>query len=259
VNLLLLQDADRKGSDASVSGRRAHHIKSVLKKTCGDSLIAGIENQGYCLATIVAISDTTVDLKLGEITPASRPLVHVVLAVPRPKALSRIVSAAASFGAQSLTLIGAWRVEKSYFDSPRLTTQRLRDDAVLGAEQGKQVWVPRISVVQGFRRYVEDVDPVQFGSFPVDRIALHPGASVTLDAALPNQERHRETVLALGPEGGFISSELESWQQAGYALACLQTGPLKTEVALAAALGQIALLRPPLSSHFLSSLAPEGQ
>jgi 16S rRNA U1498 N3-methylase RsmE len=102
-------------------------------------------------------------------------------------------------------------------------------------------------VVRSFRKFVEDIDPALSVATPIDRIALHPHVTATLSDVLTGGDSTSapHVLLAFGPESGFVEAELESLRAAAYRLARLQTGPLKTEVAVAAALGQLLLLRPP--------------
>ncbi|MDX2051787.1 MAG: RsmE family RNA methyltransferase [Polyangiaceae bacterium] len=244
MNLLLLQPADLDGKHARVEGRRAAHISRVLKKKPGDKVRAGVVNSGTCIATIIEMDETRIELELSPINLVAAPTTHIVLALPRPKVISRVVAAVSSFGVKSLTLINAWRVEKAYFESPRITQERLLEDAILGCEQGAQVWLPEISVERSFRRYVEDLDQAQLGLNAAARVVLHPGSEASLASALcSSYEPTMPVLLALGPEGGFIDAEVASFERAGYKPAELRTGPLRTEVALSAALGQLALLR----------------
>ncbi len=242
MNLLLVEEHEVRDRHVLLSGRRAHHIRSVLKKGPGDKLEAGLVDRGLCEATIVSDSDATMVLVVGDVKPCQPPRTHVILAVPRPKVISRVVAAASSFGVRSLTLVNAWRVEKSYFDSPRLAAARLRQDAILGCEQGEQVFVPELRVFRRFVPFVEDELPRVFpGIGP--KLVLHPEARIGLGEALFDVQGNRRNVLtALGPEGGWIASELDTLSRAGFTPVTLGTGTLKTEVALAAALGQLALL-----------------
>lgn len=243
MNLLLIEQNEIQGGQVVLRGRRAQHIRSILKKEPGARLRAGIIDRGTCEATIISVDDETVVCSPGEVTPSPPPRVHVVVAVPRPKALSRLVAAGASFGLRSLTFVNAWRVEKSYFASPRLAPSRLREDALLGCEQGAQIWIPALRVARRFVHFFEDELAEVFP--PLSRkLVLHPSAPSTLNQADgASTESLEDVVIALGPEGGFIERELETLQRAGFSPVRLGTGPLKTEVALAAALGQLALLR----------------
>lgn len=244
MNLLLLQTAETEGSKAIIFGRRVHHLHKVLKKGPGEFLRAGIIGMGECQAEILKLDADRAEFSLGPLTCVARPRVHVVVALPRPKALSRLVATAASFGLRSLILINAWKVEKSYFASPRLDEERLLEDVLLGCEQGAQIWAPEIHIFRKFVSFLEEGVP---GLFPARaaKLLLHPYAPATLDLALaPTPDEGEEIVLVFGPEGGFILQEVQSLRDAGFLPVRINAGPLKTEVALAAALGQLLLLRP---------------
>lgn len=244
MNLLLVREEELDSSLVTLDGRRAKHLLEVIRVDVGSTLRAGIVDRGSTTAEVIALDAGRVTLRLAPPTEQVRPSVSLVLAIPRPKVVSRVISAAASFGIDRLFLINAWRVERSYFSSPRLAPPRLLEDAWLGCEQGRRCHLPRIEVIASFRRYVEELDPREFPSATTTRIALHPDATLTMkDAIRWGNEGH--VVLAVGPEGGFIQKELESWERASYERVRLGTGPLKTEVALAAALGQVALLSSP--------------
>lgn len=250
MNLLLLQKAEVVGSRVTLTGRRAEHLTRVLRVTPGQIVRAGILGHGLCDSKVESAEEGQVILQLGALRPAPRPRVSLVLAVPRPKALSRIVAAASSFGLKRLVLINAWRVERSYFSSPKLKAERLEEDVRLGAEQGKQVWLPEITVVPSFRKFVEDLDPEWFPAMSSTKVALHPESKMHLGQVLGERvpaplAKEESLVLAIGPEGGFIEAELVSLKRANYVETRLDTGPLRTEVAVAATLGQLFLLRPP--------------
>jgi len=242
MNLLLLEEGEVSDGKVVLAGRRARHILTVLHKGVGDSIRAGFVNRGTCMAQILSVEDQSVVVRPGAVIAGPAPRVHLILAVPRPKVVSRVVAAAASFGLRSLTFVNAWRVEKSYFASPRLTPSRLREDAWLGCEQGAQVWLPELRVAKRFVPFVENEVRESYRT-DCSKIVLHPTAPSTLSDCLPDfSDQNTEVVLAIGPEGGWIESELSTLDGAGFKPAGLATGPLKTEVALAAAFGQLALL-----------------
>jgi len=241
VNLLLVDQSQVSQKRITLEGRQAKHCLQVLKVKPGSTIRAGVINEGKCSASVLAIDGDKIDISLGELHPETPPTLSIALALPRPKALSRIVSALASFGVHQIFLINAWRVERSYFSSPRLFPERLKEDLWLGCEQGAQTWLPSIRIVDSFRRFVEDVEPQQFSN-ATQRILFHPGGHLRLNHALKNAES-KAALFAFGPEGGFVKEELLSWEKAGYSRVDLGTGPLQTGVAINAAMGQFALLK----------------
>lgn len=247
MNLLLLRPEEAAQHHVRLEDRRAEHVIRVLKKGVGQTLKLGVQDKGIGKATVVECGSSHIVLELGEIKLVPAPLTNLVLALPRPKVLSRVLAAAASFGLRELRLINAWRVEKSYFASPRLEPARIEEDLRLGCEQGAQCWLPQVSVIPRFTEHLASDGPLTVGP----RLVLHPQADQQLHQALcePADGAFRPlpasevVTLAIGPEGGFIDQELNSLEEAGYRRVALGTGPLKTDVAVAAALGQLALVR----------------
>jgi len=66
-------------------------------------------------------------------------------------------------------------------------------------------------------------------------LIAHPGAP-------PLDRMPGDVVLAIGPEGGWIDRELETFIARGFRPFSIGTGILRSEAAVAAALGQLALL-----------------
>ena len=231
MNLLLLEPGE-----VAVDGRRAAHLRDVLGAKPGSRVRAGIVGGGTGSAEVISDDGTRIELALAIDAPASSPLpVELVLAVPRPKVLTRTIEAAASFGVARIALANAWRVDKSYLSSPRLEPDALAHAARLGAEQGVTTHVAPITV---HRRLMELLD-ARWPSPGKDlRLVAHP-TGVPLEIAA----RSESLVLAIGPEGGWIQRELDTFVARGFTPVSLGERVLRVETAVAAALGQIVMLQ----------------
>lgn len=237
MNLLLLRQDECHHDLVRLVDRRAEHLRKVLKVSVGDELRAAVIGQGGVRATVQLVNENIVELSLGEVVAWPAPVDHLVLAIPRPKALSRMVQATSSFGVASITLINAWKVDKSYLNSPRLTEARLEEDVQLGCEQGRQCHLPRARVVPRFGSFLEH--EASLFSECRRKLVLDPSAPRLLsDVLIASPTTASDSVaLVLGPDGGFLERELRSLEEHGYVAARLNVGPLRTEVALAATLG----------------------
>ena len=238
MNLLLLDPEELRGDGTFVvSDRRAQHLRAVLGVEVGSTVRAGIIGGAIGTADVVAIihDDITLRFKATAATDA-RVSVDLVLAIPRPKVITRTIEIAASFGVGRIELTNAWKVDKSYLGSPRLDAGALALAARFGAEQGATTRIPTIRVRE---RLMELLDE-QFirPSTAEMRLIAHPHAppieSVVLDV--------KPTVLAIGPEGGWIDRELETFVERGFKPVSIGTPILRVEAAVAAALGQLELL-----------------
>lgn len=242
MNLVLVDAHEVREGVIVLDDRRGEHLRDVLGAAIGERVKVGVIAAGAGTAEVVAIDGARFTLRLDRpdlpTLPAPAPMpVELVLAVPRPKALSRVVEAAASFAVERVDLTNAWRVDKSYLASPRLAPDALALAARLGAEQGATTHLPAIRV---HPRLMPLLDARWPG--PSDdgrtRLIAHPGGVPLEDAY-----RGGPATLAIGPEGGWIAREVETFVARGFTAISLGTPILRVETAVAAALGQLALLQ----------------
>ncbi len=240
MNLLLLDPAEVTGGEAVLPGRdrRARHVREVLRAAVGQRLRAGLVRGASGEAEVLSVEpDLRLRLALAG-PPAAPPPIDLVAAVPRPKALSRLVQTASAFGVARIDLVNAWRVDKSYFESPSLSPEALAADARLGCEQCATTWVPEVAVHRLLMPFLAAA------SWPAGatRLVAHPRAASHVEEVVA--PGHAGTlVLAVGPEGGWIDRELASWTELGFHAVRLGDPILRADTAVAALLAQIDLLR----------------
>ncbi|HYQ81304.1 MAG TPA: 16S rRNA (uracil(1498)-N(3))-methyltransferase [Anaeromyxobacteraceae bacterium] len=238
MNLVLLDDADL-GPDgtARLGGRRAAHVAEVLRKRPGDRLAVGRLGGELGTAEVLALEPGAVTLRVRLDRPPPPPSpVELVLGLPRPKILRRVLQAAAAMGVKRLVLLGSWRVEKSYFASPLLRPEALQAELRLGLEQGRDTLPPQVLVRRFFKPFVEDeLDGLCRGA---RRLLADPAAEAPIEALARGGER---AVLAVGPEGGFTRYEVESLLGRGFERFSLGPRPLRVDAAVPCATGQVEL------------------
>jgi 16S rRNA (uracil1498-N3)-methyltransferase len=232
MNLILLFDDDFVApARVRLSGRRLQHVTTVHRAAAGDELTVGVAGGRVGRGRVVRLDADALemDVTLDREPPPSLPLTFV-LALPRPKVLNRVIAGAASLGIKRIFLINAWRVEKSYWKSPRL--DHLRDQAILGLEQAKDTVLPSIELRRLFRPFVErELPDIARGT---RALVAHPGAGAECPRAL------REPItLAIGPEGGFIAEEIASLERIGFEAVSLGPRVLRVETAVAAIVGRL--------------------
>jgi 16S rRNA (uracil1498-N3)-methyltransferase len=227
VNLILLFDDDFiSNSRVRLSGRRLKHVRDVHRATAGESLVVGIANGRIGRGTITQLDDDALEMNvtLDRDPPAALPLT-LILALPRPKVLNRVIAGAASLGIKRIVLINAWRVEKSYWSSPRLAPENLRTQSILGLEQARDTVLPSIELRRLFRPFVEDELPSIASA--TRALVGHPTAS----EECPRQLREPVT-LVIGPEGGFTDAEIASLQRIGFTPVSIGERILRVETAV---------------------------
>jgi len=240
VNFLLLHpDELRTDGRAVLRDRRAEHVRTVLRAEAGQTLRAGVVGGGLGSAVVLAVDGEHVEvaLSLGASPPTTGDV--LLLAVPRPKVLLRMLAHAAALGFVEIVLFRSWRVEKSHLQSTAMAPDVQRDQLLLGLEQAGRTALPTVRFFPLFKPMVEDALPTL--ALPALRFVAHPTAAIaTSELALAPV---RPFALALGPDGGFLPYEVEQLAHAGFVPISCGPNPLRTETALAVLHGQLDLLR----------------
>jgi RsmE family RNA methyltransferase len=234
MNLLLFTTADRIDDQRiRVTGKRLIHLQQVLGAEVGDQLrvgeVNGLKGTGRILD--IGHEQATLTIELAQTPPAKLPLC-LVLALPRPKMLRRIIRTVAEMGVAELHLVNTYRVEKSYWQTPALREDTLRDYLIQGLEQSLDTMLPQVVSHRRFKPFAEDLLP----GMTAGRHALlaHPG-----DYPPCPRDLRQQTLLVIGPEGGFIPYEVDQLQAAGCQPVSLGPRIMRVENALTALLGRL--------------------
>src|SRR5690554_2033516 len=210
MNLALLSASDFTGDNsARLTGRRRDHLVTVLKAGEGDTLSVGLENGPMGTGTITTLTEDAAELSLTLDKPPPAPLpLTLVLAMPRPKMFRRILQTVASLGIKDIWLINSYKVEKSFWQTPWLQPDHLRENLTLGLEQAMDTAMPQVHIRQRFKPFVEDELPGLLAARP--GLVAHPGSATPCPVNL-----NRPATLCIGPEGGFIPYEVGKLMEAG--------------------------------------------
>lgn len=209
------------------------HIQTVLQAQVGDELKIGVLDGQMGVATITKIADQLVCLALPTVwTPPPKKLgVTLILALPRPKVLRRLMMDMTAIGVDQIVLINSCRTEKSYWHSPLLA--RLDEFVIEGLQQGVDTVRPKIVLAKRFKPFVQDELPAMMAgqAWVAHPYAVQSFAEKTATHGLPS-------VLIVGAEGGFVPYEIELLQSVGVTAVSLGERILRTEAAINALLGR---------------------
>ena len=233
MNIILLRESDWTGGQSvCLSDYRAQHIISVIQPAVGQSLRVGLINGHTGIGTVTAIDRTTVQLEvaLTDVPPARHPT-RLVLALPRPKMLRRILRTVAEFGVDELHLIHSYRVEKSFWQSPYLQKNKVEAALMHGLERAGDTILP---IVIEHRRFIPFMDD-SLSSVATERdlVIAHPSGEHRMQT-----EDGKKRCLLVGPEGGFIDYEVELAQSLGATVAHLGNRVMSVDTAVCAVLAR---------------------
>ena len=234
MNLLLLEEADFIGPDRVVlSDRRLTHMQEVHRSVVGDSLRVGRIGGLMGTAQVLRLDPREAELHvtLDQAPPAKLPLT-LVLALPRPKMLRRVFQTVATMGVPRVVLVNSYRVEKSFWQTPFLEPEAIREQLILGLEQARDSVLPEIVIEKRFKPFVEDRLPaIVDGTLG---LVGHPGNHPPCPRALTEP-----VTLAIGPEGGWIPYEIDLLGKAGLQPVQLGERILRVETAVTALLARL--------------------
>jgi len=218
-----------------LSASSAHHLIKVLRKKEGDEIEVFDGKGASCLAKILSIktSKATI-LLLGKksFSPRQGISIHLGQALIKPDPFNLSVQKATELGVDSISPLiterSVAKINKESYDKKRKKWQVIAQGA---CEQCGQNWLPTIN------------DPAVLkdwsGSIRSDhKIVLYPGA----DIKISDIEFKNSVTLAIGPEGDFSSSEIESLIKEDYIPVSMGSRILRAETAVISALSTIRTL-----------------
>ncbi|MGN0844798.1 MAG: 16S rRNA (uracil(1498)-N(3))-methyltransferase [Kiritimatiellia bacterium] len=234
-----------------LTGRAAHHILSVLKAKPGSILRLGeIGGARYNEAELVAAEEPVpgkpvVAVRIGVPTaPLARAPYDLLLAMPRPKCLTRLLPQIAAFGVRKLYLTAAEKVEKSYWGSTRVREEERRGLLLDGLEQAGDTILPEVRIIRRLKPFLEDDIPRlysnerRFFAHPDNPGDAHVGSNGFLSTSGAWQDYRvganlsGEGLLAIGPEGGWTPFEVAMFDRLGFQRLSLGERIFRTDTAV---------------------------
>lgn len=247
MNLLLIEPHELQADGTVIlQDRRSEHIIRILDCEPGNTVRAGVINGPVGSGEILKI---TKGQKKSEVilrfTPVEsnpeQPSVDLIMGLVRPIMLKRIIFQAASLGVSRIYLINANRVEKSFFKANLLKGENYRSYLIQGLEQAKDTFLPNVSIHERFRPFVEDIIPAVAGSYS-NMLVAHPEADRSFKQ-IAGSGLDGRTLLAIGPEGGWVDYEIEKFVEQSFEPISLGRRVLRTDTAVVALLSQLMFIK----------------
>lgn len=232
MNIVLLKDNALEQTEWKITdNRQIEHLKQHLELQVGDTLKVGVLNEARYLTQVTSIEEHRIVVQPLEQQPIPEKLpVTLIIAMPRPKVLRRLIMDAVTLGVEKVVLLHSYRVDKSYWQTPFLN--QIEQYIQLGLEQAGDVIAPEIVLEKRFKPFVED------------RLAIWNKTQPTFVGHPYTQQRapvayNQPCQLMIGPEGGFIPYEIDLLEKNGCQAVTLGNRILRTETAMPYLLGRL--------------------
>ena len=235
MNLVLFSEADFISENviAIRDARRLEHITHIHQTKLGDTLKVGLINGKIGTGEVVLFNQTEIHLEITLTQAPPKPLpATLVLALPRPKMLKRTLQTVATLGVKKIYLINSYRVEKSYWQTPLLEEDAIREHLLLGLEQACDTHMPEVHLIKRFKPFVEDDLQAIIGE--TRALVAHPYTNLPCPAQIDYA-----ITLAIGPEGGFIAYEIDLLEKYGFTAVNLGERIMRVETVVPYLLGRL--------------------
>ncbi len=241
MNIILLEPHEVTENRAKISDYRCKHINKVLRAKTDDTLRVGIIGGNMGTAVIKEISKHEVSLQIiSTYPPPQKANIKLILALPRPIILKRVIAQATALGINAIHIINARRVEKSFFNATLLKNENFRPYILNGLEQAIDTILPTITVHKKFKPFIEDYAPPKLPN--EQRLIAHPLGGVSLSTISP-LPKDQTLTLAIGPEGGWIDYEVDRFKETEFTPLNLGPRILRVDTAVPAIIAQLCLLK----------------
>jgi RsmE family RNA methyltransferase len=233
MNIVLLDPRQASTDIWSISAKRQlEHLHHHLELQVGDTLKVGILNGQRYLTEVIEVSEQLIKIKpiQLETVPAKLP-VTLIVALPRPKVLRRLIMDAVTLGVEKIILIHSYRVDKSYWQTPFL--QQIEHYVQLGLEQAGDTIAPQVELYKRFKPFVEDILP-NLISEKSPAFVAHPYVEQVMPHAI-----NQPCSIVIGPEGGFIPYEVDLLIKNGCQAASLGNRIIRTETVIPYLIGRL--------------------
>lgn len=235
MNLILLP-SDTQTEHCITEQSVIKHLLNVLKIQVGDRVKVGVLYGNIGTATIEKIEPNAIILSQIDCQNLPPPKLNltVILAIPRPKVLRRLVLDMTAMGVTKLILVNSYRSEKSYWQSPFLA--KIDDYIIEGLQQACDTVPLQVDFKKRLKPFVED----ELSGLIKNKQAIvaHPYADSHFSQVWQND---RETLLIIGAEGGWIAYEVDLFKKVGCEVASLGTRILRTENVVSVLCGQVLI------------------
>ena len=214
------------GSKIRIAGAEAKHATSVRRLQI-DEAIAVSDGQGKKVRGKVSqLSKDFLELEVASVESVERPKPQLILvqALAKGDRDEMAVQACTELGIQTVIpwqserSVSIWKPEKQ--DKHRLRWQSIATEA---AKQSLRPFIPEVERVLGTSELVERLKQFDL-TLVLDPTSSTPVTSVSLSG-------HQSIAIVVGPEGGISPQELEQFRAAGFSLAALGSGILRTSTA----------------------------
>ncbi|SOV74763.1 RNA methyltransferase, putative [Plasmodium sp. gorilla clade G3] len=230
--------------------RQTSHLKNILNVTLNQIIKVGVINKGKGEGMIIEENKSYYIIKLlrpihlEEKSDDNILPIDVVICIPRPKVLNKLLQQLSSLGVKKIIIVFSDFSNKCYESSKILKNEEIKRALQLGLEQAMCTRFPEIYIHYSFSSFFMNIE--KYTDEHTLKICAHTNVkkkknTEAIEYSILNMEKGK-ILLMLGCERGFSELELYLIKKLNFHFFNLTERILKCETALLIIIGQLLLL-----------------
>lgn len=230
--LIILQSELTSEYTAKITGSRLEYVKKAHSLSDTAELNAGILGSDRIRVKILDFSENELVIKILSRLPAlKKENITLIVGIPRPQAIKRIIQTATLCGVQNIHFVKAKNCDPSYIQSKELTPERYTEEIIKGLEQSGDTIPPVISTHK-------NLSIIKTGLSDETLKIVGDQNGTSSNTIIPLLQKSHK-VIAIGPELGWTEDEISLMCQNGFINISLGNRTLRTDTAVAVMLGKV--------------------
>ncbi|MDQ6989621.1 MAG: 16S rRNA (uracil(1498)-N(3))-methyltransferase [Mariprofundaceae bacterium] len=216
-----------------IEAEQARYLRQVMRLQAGDPITVFNGSGGEYQAELTFLAKDGGECRLADLDAVNRELpcgVHIIQAANKSEKIETVLQKATELGASSFQIVNSERSTLKLPDNKReKRLLRWQKIVVEAAEQSERTAVPSVA-------WLTKLDQVQTQGAA---FALHPRDAQTWATCREHIQGFNDITLAIGPEGGWTTQDLQCLHHKGFATLTFGARVMRTETAAAALLAAI--------------------
>ncbi len=230
MNIILFSDNDKYFSDFCFikNDERYLHIKNILHLKEGDVFKCGLINGKIGKGIIKEIDEARLLFSfIEEEIPETLYPINLIIGIPRPIQLKRLLKDVATIGVSSIHLVGTILGEKSYLDSTLIEENKIEKYLLEGASQAGSTILPTCTIYSSVYQFFEKMKIDK----EVTKIIFDINYKNAPSVSARDIKKCKSIWLSFGSERGWSEKERNIFYREGFRSITLGKRILRTETA----------------------------
>lgn len=208
-----------------ITGQEAKHISKVLRYHTGDKLQVSDGLGTIYDCTIREITKKSVFADIDEVIPSAKPAIKKAVAFGAIKKRDRL-----EYAVEKAVELDAWEIcifHADHSERSKINKDRLQAIVLSAFKQSKRKWLPKVVCLDSLDEvlnHYQDYEPIL--------------AHMDIEEVRPDTDLKSDSLLLIGPEGGFSEREIKVARDQDSRFISLGIHRLRAETAVAAFLSQ---------------------